>query len=250
MNKKKSIISLIFNIAIIIITIVGLGVAVIDCQKQDVSYGLIFIYYTTLSNLFLCVSSMIIVVYESLLLKNKIKVIPTWVYIVKLCATTSIALTLGVVIFFLTPLFVLDGTKNVVAPLTLFSDSHFNLPDVSFLYTGSNLLFHIFNPILGILVFLLFENTKRIKFPFVCFSIIFTEIYELFYYSDIFLKWIPVSGQTTHDWYHFLVLVNDNQNLIPFLALAFVGITFLIGYLLWLGNNKIVCLENKKVATK
>lgn len=236
MNKKKTIISLFFNVAILVATIIGLGVAVLDTKKQGMDYALLFIYYTTLSNIFLMIASGILVVYESMLLSKKIKAMPNWVNIVKLSSASATTLTMLVVLLFLTPMMALNPKEG-------------GMP-ASFLYLGANLIFHVLNPVLGILSFLLFENTKEIKFPQICFSLIFTGLYEIFYTTDIFLEWVPLQGEASHDWYGFLILVNGNKSLIPLVLLLFLGITFLIAWLLWLGNRKIVILEKKKVATK
>lgn len=238
MNKTKVITSLCLNALIVALTIIGAGIAVIDCQKQGVDYWMMLIYYTTLSNFFLCIASVIYVIYQAQLLAGKIKKLPNWVNVLKMCAASTTTLTMLVVILFLTPTMAMSSDPDAMPVL--------------FLFTGSNLIFHLFNPLLGIISFLLFEHSDDLTFGNNWYSLIFTGLYEAFYTLDIFYQFIPLMGkQAKHDWYGFLTIVNGNVDLIPIVLAIFLGFTFLLCWLLWLGNKKINVFKNKKTtATK
>ncbi|MBQ0045360.1 MAG: hypothetical protein KBS35_00505 [Mycoplasma sp.] len=234
MNKKKLWFSLCFNIVIVILTIIGLGIAVFDAQTMNTPYAMLLKYFTTLSNLFLFVAAVIMIVYEALLLANKTKLIPNWVSVVKLSATVSTTITFLVVVFFLLPM-ALTNKEQEYSP--------------AFLFVNSNLIFHVFNPLLGVVGFLLFDNEKKsIKLPQTLFALIFVGCYEIFYTLDVFLKFMPGDGPTAHDWYNFTVFGNQ---FIPLILILFICLSFLISLLLWLGNKKInLFKKQKRTATK
>lgn len=231
MNKKKLYWSFGINIAIVVLTIIGMGLGVIDTANQHVPYESAFKYFTILSNIFLMIACAIMLVYQILFIKKKIKFIPKWTYIVKLCAVVSTTITFLVVIFFLTPIVALQSADSGGV-------------DIAFLYSGANIIFHILSPILGALCFLLFDTCKTIKLPQTLFALIFTGAYEIFYTTDVYLQWLPESWGE-HDWYMF---TQFGIEFVPVILVLFLGLTFLLSWLFWLGNKKIHILE--KTATK
>ena len=60
-----------------------------------------FKFYTIDSNILLCLSSLLLAIYEYKLLKKKIKVIPKNIYIFKMVGVSAISLTFIVTLFFL-----------------------------------------------------------------------------------------------------------------------------------------------------
>lgn len=227
MKNKKLLIALNTNISFVALTLIGMLLWIFDARQQNVPYVSAFRYYTVLSNLFLAITSGIMFVYFILLAKKKVSEIPKWVYIVKLCGVTATTITFLIVVFVLTPGLAMG--VNVGEKVT-----------VVFLYTGGNLIFHLITPILAIVSFLLFETRKNIKLPQITFSLIFTGLYEIFYTTDVYLKYLP-SSWGAHDWYGFAGTVVP----VPVLLILYLGLTFLVAWLLWLGNRKIHVLENK-----
>ncbi|MCQ3908596.1 MAG: hypothetical protein MJ200_03490 [Mycoplasmoidaceae bacterium] len=59
MNKKKTIVGICLNSLIVIGTIIALGLATIDVKTMKTTYGMLFKYFTTLSNLFLFVAAIL-----------------------------------------------------------------------------------------------------------------------------------------------------------------------------------------------
>lgn len=232
MNRKKVIISLLFNITILCLTIIGLGIGVLDAQRWNESYVLVFKYFTVLSNIFLAISCGVLIVYEGKWLAHKIYDLPKEPYILKLCATVSTTITFLVVIFFLSPQFALG-----------LSPGDYTL---AFLYSGSNAIFHVVSPVLGILAFILFENRNDIKLPQTLFALIFVALYSIFYTLDIFYKFMPEDGIVSHDWYNF---TGNGTRFIPLVLFIFIVVTVALSGLLWLANRKIRILE-KKTANK
>lgn len=230
MNKKKLLISLNVNIAIVCLTIIAMGLAVIDVNTMGQPYILMFKYFTTLSNIFLCISSILMIIYEGMWLSHRKYDLPKWVYILKLCATVSTTITFLVVVLFLTPMVASGMNKGIT---------------VAFLYSGSNTIFHIISPILAIIVFLLFETRRDIRLPETLFALIFVSLYEVFYTLDVYFKFMPGDDPTAHDWYNFTAF---GDQFIPLVLILFLAVTFILSWLLWLGNRKINVLE--KTATK
>lgn len=219
MNKKRFWHSFSFNIAIIVLTIIGLGLGVIDAREMHHDYAYTFKYFTVLSNIFLCISCIIMLVYQILILAKKKKMVPNWVNIMKLSSVVVTTITMLVVLCFL-------------LPISCSQDLNFT---PAFLFKNSNAIFHLVNPVLGILTWLLLDNEeKTIKLPQTLFALIFVGAYEIFYTLDVYLKFMP-DGE--HDWYKFVETFGDKY--VPIMEILFVAGAFGLSWLLWFANRKI-----------
>ncbi|MCQ2956716.1 MAG: hypothetical protein MJ233_02485 [Mycoplasmoidaceae bacterium] len=112
------------------------------------------------------------------------------------------------VICFLTPVAIITQPEEFTA---------------AFLYSGSNCIFHIINPVLAIVTLLFFESNPHIEFPHVTFSVVFTGLYEIFYTIGLYQH---PDEMEKYDWYHFTIF--GMQYVIPILVL-FMAVSFLIG---------------------
>ena len=136
MKKSSLIISFIMNIIIFIFVVLGIifmmtGFKFMGNHEVLSSTGLSpFRFYTVDSNIFVGVASLILVIYESLLLEGKIKEIPKYVYVIKYIGTVAVTLTFLVTLLYLAPMF---GDKFIL------------------LYLNSNLLFHLIVPLLSLI---------------------------------------------------------------------------------------------------
>ncbi len=227
MNNKMKV-SIIFNLAIVTATLVGMVLAIFDTARMGVPFTDVFKYYTTLSNIFLFISAILMTCFNFRALYRKDKPTPNAVYIVKICATTVTTITMLTVFCFLTPVAIYLKPEDYTVEL---------------LYTGSNCVFHVINPILGLITLLFFESNHKIDLPHVTFTLVFTMLYEVYYTLGLYQHPDEIEK---YDWYHFTIF--GLQYVIPILVF-FLAITFLIGWLLWLGNRKIHVLEGKKQVT-
>lgn len=148
MSKKKK--SLIFNIILVILGIIGF---IISIKNVHLS---LFVYYTQDSNIFAFIISGIYVYY---LLKEK--EIPVWLNILKYIAVTSLMVTFLVVIFILAPMF------------------GFNY--VYFLFVGANLYYHFLCPIIAFISFVFFEEYEIKGYKENLLATSFTGIYAFIF---------------------------------------------------------------------
>ncbi|MCQ2956715.1 MAG: hypothetical protein MJ233_02480 [Mycoplasmoidaceae bacterium] len=75
MNKKR-IISIVFNFAIVTASLIGLILAIFDTMALGKSYEEIFKYYTTLSNLFLLITAILMATFNLRAIFKKDKTVP------------------------------------------------------------------------------------------------------------------------------------------------------------------------------
>ena len=148
MNKSNLKISLVLNIITLIMVVLATIFMVTGFKFMANTYvlestGLESLkFYTVDSNILVGLASLILIIYEYLLLKKKIKKIPKYVYIIKYIATVAVSLTFLVTLLYLSPLY---GSKFL------------------FLYQNSNLLFHLLVPLLSFISFVFYEKIE-IKF--------------------------------------------------------------------------------------
>lgn len=166
---KKIKVSLILNILIVLLVILATifmftgfkfmpGGSLLEVSKVEM-----FKFYTVDSNILMGIVSLIFIIYEKKLLKNKIKEIPKKVYILKLIATSGISLTFITTSFFLAP------TYGFYA-----------------MFNNSNLLFHLVVPVLSIITYIFFEKHDN-KYKYAILGIIPMFLYSIFYTTNILI---------------------------------------------------------------
>lgn len=186
MNKIK--ISLFFNIIIFALTIVSViimftgftfmhGPTILEARRFDV-----FKFFTVDSNILMGIIAIIFAFKEKQLLNKKIKKIPVQYYVLKLAGTVGVALTFLTVFLYLAR--IVDG--GVVA-----------------LLQNSNLFLHLIIPVMSMFTFVLFENSKELKFKHVIYGIIPMTIYAIYYVTNIIIHAENGVVSTVYDWYHF-----------------------------------------------
>ena len=215
---KKIKVSLILNIIIVLLVILATifmftgfkfmpGGSLLEVSKVEM-----FKFYTVDSNILMGIVSLIFIIYEKKLLKNKIKEIPKKVYILKLIATSGITLTFITTSFFLAPSYGFYAMFN-----------------------NSNLFFHLVVPVLSIVTYIFFEKHEN-KFKYAFFGIIPMFLYSIFYTTNILIN-LNNGGLTfKYDFYGFLQgNINNIYLVIPVIYL----ISYVISVLLVFGNRKI-----------
>ena len=215
---KKIKVSLILNIIIVLLVIFATifmftgfkfmpGGSLLEVSKVEM-----FKFFTVDSNILMGIVSLIFIIYEKKLLKNKIKEIPKKVYILKLIATSGISLTFITTSFFLAP------TYGFYA-----------------MFNNSNLLFHLVVPVLSIITYIFFEKHDN-KYKYAILGIIPMFLYSIFYTTNILIH-LNNGGLTfKYDFYGFL---QGNLNNIYLVIPVIYLISYIISVLLVFGNRKI-----------
>ena len=109
MNNKNLKISLIFNIIIFIMVLLGTIFMMTGFKFMSNTYVLAatgfmpFKYYTVDSNVLIGLAALTFVVYEYLFMNKKISEIPKYVYVLKYIGTVAVTLTFLVTLFYLVP---------------------------------------------------------------------------------------------------------------------------------------------------
>lgn len=215
---KKIKVSLILNIIIVLLVIFATifmftgfkfmpGGSLLEVSKVEM-----FKFYTVDSNILMGIVSLIFIIYERKLLKNKIKEIPKKVYILKLIATSGISLTFITTSFFLAPSYGFYAMFN-----------------------NNNLLFHLVVPVLSIITYIFFEKYDN-KYKYAILGIIPMFLYSIFYTTNILIH-LNNGGLTfKYDFYGFL---QGNLNNIYLVIPVIYLISYIISVLLVFGNRKI-----------
>lgn len=177
MNKKVWLINVIMNSIVLCLTIVAIFL-MFFVNNGALGTGNItsFKFFTVDSNVLMGIASAVSLFY---LLFKKDKQYPKWLIVFKLVATTGVGLTFFVVFVFLAPLYGL--------PLLL---------------QGSNLIMHLFEPLVAIVLMVLFEPKAKLKFIYNLFSIIPVGVYGTFYMINVAVN-NDFGNFKGADWYGF-----------------------------------------------
>jgi len=186
----------------------------------EISTWTTFKWFTTDSNLVMLIGSVIFCIFMCKKWNGKIKQIPYHVHLTKMIMTAMLVLVLVVILGYtaMYPSFKIEMTRKGV-------------------YMGSNLLHHVFCPIVSIVTFLLFEESKDIPFKTTFYGLIPVVAYIGFYLAMAYTHQNPdgtfIEG---YDWYGFCRFGVGAT--IP-MAIGGVGIYYLFIWLLWFLNKKI-----------
>ena len=190
MNKK----SLIFNLIIVILEIIGFIVTL------NINHKISYEYYTEDSNILALFSSLLFVIY--LISKKKI---PRWLQLFKYMTTICLTVTFLVVILILAPMY------------------QFNY---GFLLFHNSLLYqHLLCPVLSIIVFIFFDDISILKIKDTFIGISLTILYAVVLIVLNFFE--LVSGP-----YPFLMVHNQSIFMSIFWLIIILGLTYLIAFLL------------------
>ena len=220
MNNKKTIIaSLILNIVIAASTIFAAIVLFggFDFMPEDPLVATTklgqFKFFTTDSNILFGIVALILAIYELLVLVGKKKEIPKALQILKLAATAAVSLTLLVVFSYLT--IIVNGK-------------------VWLLLKNSSVFFHLINPLLGIIVFVFFENANKLKFRHTLWGAVPTVAYGFFYVTNVLTHAEGGMVSTDYDFYRFVQGgVWQTAIVVPLL----LAVSFGISVALWAANK-------------
>ena len=215
--RKKNVASLIFNISIIFFTIesfcYGFRSDVIhdpDWLGFEGIHSLRF--FTVLSNLFVAVLAIIMVVYNIKNIVNDKYDYPNWLITIKHTATTAVAVTFTTVALLLAPSYAIVGK------------GYFTL------FLGNHVYMHLLSPVLAIITLILFETSHKITFKESLLSLIPVVLYSILYITMV------VFVGAWPDFYNFTF--GGHYYLIPFSALGMLLMTFGLSLLIATLHNK------------
>lgn len=168
-------------------------------------------FFTVDSNILMGIIALIVGLNERL--KNEIS---KSMYILKLVGTSSVALTMLVTVFYLTP-----TTASIYG---LFG-----------MYHKSNFLYHLVVPILSILVFILYERTNKIKLKEIFWGLVPISIYSIYYVYETLTHINNGVIQKGYDWYGFFIF--GMRSVVIVLPIILI-ISYIINYVLWKKNKR------------
>lgn len=222
--RHYSIIALCSGICSLILSFYGIIAGVIrTVERMKVNGFFAFAFFTMIANILASLSVSFVIPFAVEGIKKKRLVLPKWVAILHYISTTSIAIMLIFVLAFI----------SWASPYDAFGDS--------------NLVLHIFCPILILISFFQIENRYTYKIRDCFIGCIPLFIYEIVYYIEVVL--IGEANGGWKDIYHV------QEHLSPFIAITLLMllglgtsciIAIISNYITKKRENKMLCYWKKK----
>lgn len=170
-------------------------------------------FYTVDSNIIMGVVALITALEQKKIIEGKLEKLPVWCYILNLVGVVGVTLTMLVTVFYLTPL---------LGFIMCFNNSNFFL--------------HLVNPILSIVTFIGFENSKEIAFKHTFTGIVTMIIYAVYYCLVSVVNSTNGFVNEGYDWYGFFAwgLKIGFTIVVPLI----IVITYIISLCLWRFNRR------------
>lgn len=221
--RKYNVASLILNLFIIFFTFEGF----IDSFRANIIrdpdwFGFEGIhslrFFTVLSNLFVAIVAVLIVIYN---VKNIVKDefnFPNWLIILKHVSTCAVAVTFTTVALLLAPSYAIVGK------------GYFTL------FLGNHIYMHLLSPVLAIISYVVLERSHKIKFKKSLWALLPVALYEILYV--IMVVFIGQANGGWPDFYNFTF--GGHVYAIPLSAIGMLLLTFLLSMFLAKIHNKFV----------
>lgn len=175
-----------------------------------------FKFFTIDSNVLMGIIALFTALQLRQVIRGQREDLSTACYVWYLAGTVGVTLTMLVTVFFLEP--------TMAPQFGLFS-----------LFAGSNFLLHLFNPLLAIVTFTVFEKTRKIPFRHTLTGIVPMVLYAVFYLANCMRHAVNGMVDIAYDWYGFLAGgVKTVWIVIPVIFLF----TWLISVALWRLNRR------------
>ena len=175
-----------------------------------------FKFFTIDSNVLMGIIALFTALQLRQVIRGQREDLSTACYVWYLAGTVGVTLTLLVTVFFLEP--------TMAPQFGLFA-----------LFAGSNFLLHLFNPLLAIVTFTVFEKTRKIPFRHTLTGIVPMVLYAVFYLANCMRHAVNGMVDIAYDWYGFLAGgVKTVWIVIPVIFLF----TWLISIALWRLNRR------------
>lgn len=228
-KNTKRVVALALNIVVFLMMVLSVTLMIfgINFMGKDVLLSTtgweIFKFFTVDSNVLMGVIAAIYVVYLALFLDGKIARLPRWLSVLKLVGTVGVSLTFLTVVAFLAPF---------VAP-TYWS-----------LFVNAQLFMHLLTPVVSIVTFVFFEDTDDIRLRETLWGMLPMVVYSIFYMTTAFTHIVDGKVPYQYDWYAFVQL---GLWQIAVSLPVMLGATYLISWLLWLGNRGVYKAGQKRL---
>ena len=217
MKTKEQQVSLILNIIIITLTIIGsifcfAEIYIID--TKPIEHGIkLFKFFTVQSNVLAGITSFIYVIY--LLRQHKTdKEIPLWVSILRYMATIDLVITFLVVALFLG--FIVE-------------EGYFSL------YVNANFFYHLAIPVINFISFVFYENKFQLGKKQIALGMTHIMLYAVFYLIVAFSHFQDGKVSLEYDWYGF---AQSGVLGAIISGLVVLGLGYLISFVLYKIINK------------
>ena len=172
-------------------------------------------YFTVDSNILMGIAALVMAVDEHKVLKGEKREVSQSCFVFKLVGTVGVTLTMLVTVFFLTP-----TMGPVYGYLSLFSHSNF--------------LLHLLNPVLSIISFVRYEKTDKIAFKHTFTGIVPMLIYAVYYMASAVSHSENGEIAKGYDWYGFFIGgIKSAVIVVPVMLI----VTFGISAVLWKLNR-------------
>lgn len=216
------------NIAIFVFAFLAFAFLIAKLNPTDVfpNFGVSYLRsFAFIVNILEAIFAIIMIVYTNLYRKKKITEIPHWVYLVNMGLTVLLILNCFVSLLYLAPVCAVIGVYSV-----------------EWIFTGTNMIFHIIIPCLVLTQFIFALPNTNIKFKEILYPLGFVGIYAIAYLICGLTHLNPNgSVNLEYDWYAFA----HTSAYFYFLAVpAILGVTYAISYLVWYGNKTAVVTKN------
>lgn len=175
-----------------------------------------FKFFTIDSNVLMGIIALFTALQLRQVIRGQREDLSTACYVWYLAGTVGVTLTMLVTVFFLEP--------TMAPQFGLFA-----------LFAGSNFLLHLFNPLLAIVAFTVYEKTRKIPFRHTLTGIVPMVLYAVFYVANCMRHAVNGMVDIAYDWYGFLAGgVKTVWIVIPVIFLF----TWLISIALWRLNRR------------
>ena len=224
--RRNCVISLMMNMAIIIFAVISeIESFRTDVIRDEMWFGFTgihsFRFFTVLSNFFVAIVAVIVIVRDIKNLVHDSYDYPTWLITLKHVATTAVTITFLTVLLFLAPSFAIAGK------------GYFTL------LLGTHCYMHVLNPVLAILSYVFFESRHNINLKQSLYGLLPVAIY-----AAIYTTMVVFVGEANGGWPDFYNFTFGGHNwVIPISATVMLAANFIISLLLSKWHNKYASQE-------
>lgn len=214
------------NMAIIIFAVISeIESFRTDVIRDEMWFGFTgihsFRFFTVLSNFFVAIVAVIVIVRDIKNLVHDSYDYPTWLITLKHVATTAVTITFLTVLLFLAPSFAIAGK------------GYFTL------LLGTHCYMHVLNPVLAILSYVFFESRHNINLKQSLYGLLPVAIY-----AAIYTTMVVFVGEANGGWPDFYNFTFGGHNwVIPISATVMLAANFIISLLLSKWHNKYTSQE-------
>lgn len=215
--KKKSIISLVLNAAIVIFTFFAIGKFFVSSgdANMQLSGWKCMQYFTNLSNVLVALTALCVIPAQLKNLKTGEENLPKAVFLFKFVGTVSVTVTFLTCVFFLGPTSVISGAAM---------GQGIQLSRYFAFFRGNTFFLHFFIPLLSVISVVFFERTENFTKKQALLGLLPTVVYSAVYFYEVVLV-----GWQNGGWFDFYGFTfGGNIKMAPVSALMMYAATLVI----------------------